>query len=118
MELLINELMKRGARARHARGQGLRRRRRSSPACTPGNVGERNTAFVLDYLKTERIPRGRKDVLDIYPRKVCFLPRSGKAMVKRAGEPAQRHDPASARASCRSKLRGIHVAATGRTLLS
>jgi chemotaxis protein CheD len=22
-------------------------------------------------------------VLDIYPRKVCFLPRSGKAMVKR-----------------------------------
>ncbi len=24
-----------------------------------------------------------KDVLDIYPRKVCFLPHSGKAMVKR-----------------------------------
>jgi chemotaxis protein CheD len=24
-----------------------------------------------------------KDVLDIYPRKVCFLPASGKAMVKR-----------------------------------
>ena len=47
------------------------------------NVGERNTAFVLEYLKTERIPVVSKDVLDIYPRKVCFLPFSGKAMVKR-----------------------------------
>ncbi len=47
------------------------------------NVGERNTAFVMEYLKTERIPVVSKDVLDIYPRKVCFLPHSGKAMVKR-----------------------------------
>jgi two-component system chemotaxis response regulator CheB len=47
------------------------------------NVGERNTQFVLNYLQTERIPVVSKDVLDIYPRKVCFLPASGKAMVKR-----------------------------------
>jgi chemotaxis protein CheD len=47
------------------------------------NVGERNTAFVLDYLHTERITVVSKDVLDIYPRKVCYLPASGKAMVKR-----------------------------------
>jgi len=47
------------------------------------NVGERNTTFVMEYLKTERIPVVSKDVLDIYPRKVCFLPHSGKAMVKR-----------------------------------
>ena len=47
------------------------------------NVGERNTAFVLEYLRTERITVVSKDVLDIYPRKVCFLPHSGKAMVKR-----------------------------------
>jgi chemotaxis protein CheD len=47
------------------------------------NVGERNTSFVLDYLRTERIPVLSKDVMDIYPRKVCFLPASGKAMVKR-----------------------------------
>jgi chemotaxis protein CheD len=46
-------------------------------------VGERNTQFVMDYLKTERITVVSKDVLDIYPRKVCFLPASGKAMVKR-----------------------------------
>ncbi len=47
------------------------------------NVGERNTQFVIDYLQTERIPVVSKDVMDIYPRKVCFLPHSGKAMVKR-----------------------------------
>ena len=47
------------------------------------NVGERNTAFVTEFLNTERIPIVSKDVLDIYPRKVCFLPASGKAMVKR-----------------------------------
>jgi chemotaxis protein CheD len=47
------------------------------------NVGERNTKFVLDYLRTERISVVSKDVMDIYPRKVCFLPASGKAMVKK-----------------------------------
>ena len=50
---------------------------------TSMNIGERNTAFVVDYLKTERIPIMSKDVLGIHPRKVCFLPASGKAMVKR-----------------------------------
>jgi chemotaxis protein CheD len=47
------------------------------------NVGERNTKFVLDFLQTERIPVVSKDVMEVYPRKVCFLPASGKAMVKR-----------------------------------
>jgi chemotaxis protein CheD len=47
------------------------------------NVGERNTGFVLDYLRTERIPVVSKDVLGVHPRKVCLLPASGKAMVKR-----------------------------------
>ena len=47
------------------------------------NVGERNTKFVMEFLAMERIPIVSKDVLDIYPRKVCYLPASGKAMVKR-----------------------------------
>ena len=34
-------------------------------------------------LATERIAVVSKDVMDVYPRKVCFLPHSGKAMVKR-----------------------------------
>jgi len=82
MELLINELMKRGA----SRGS-LEAKVFGGGAVIAGmssiNVGERNTTFVLDYLRTERIPVLSKDVMDIYPRKVCFLPASGKAMVKR-----------------------------------
>jgi len=82
MELLINEMMKRGA----AR-QTLEAKVFGGGAVISGmntlNVGERNTHFVVDYLKTERIPIVSKDVMDIYPRKVCFLPASGKAMVKR-----------------------------------
>jgi chemotaxis protein CheD len=82
MELLIGELIKRGA----TRG-GMEAKIFGGGAVISGmntiNVGERNTAFVLDYLRTERISVVSKDVLDIYPRKVCFLPASGKAMVKR-----------------------------------
>ena len=82
MELLINEMMKRGASRLTMEAKIF-----GGGAVISGmntiNVGERNTAFVLDYLKTERITVVSKDVLDIYPRKVCFLPASGKAMVKR-----------------------------------
>ena len=82
MELLINELMKRGA-ARHSLEAKVFGGGQVISGMSTMNVGERNTAFVIDYLKTERIPIMSKDVLDIYPRKVCFLPASGKAMVKR-----------------------------------
>jgi chemotaxis protein CheD len=47
------------------------------------NVGERNTQFVQNYLSAERIPIVSEDVLDIHPRKVCFFPITGKALVKR-----------------------------------
>ena len=82
MELLINEMMKLGASRTSLEakvfggGQVIQ-------GMESMNVGERNTRFVLDYLKTEHIPVISKDVLDVYPRKVCFLPASGKAMVKR-----------------------------------
>ncbi len=82
MELLINEMMKRGATRGNLEAKVFGGGQVISGMNTI-NVGERNTRFVLDYLKTERIPVVSKDVLDIYPRKVCFLPASGKAMVKR-----------------------------------
>jgi chemotaxis protein CheD len=82
MELLINELLRRGA----ARGaleakvfggaqvlQGMHRL----------NIGERNTDFVFEYLRTERIAVVSQDVRGTCPRKVCFLPASGRALVKR-----------------------------------
>ncbi|HEY9066897.1 MAG TPA: chemoreceptor glutamine deamidase CheD [Burkholderiaceae bacterium] len=82
MELLINELLKRGA-ARHSLEAKVFGGGQVISGMNTMNVGERNTHFVTEYLKTERIPIVSKDVLDIYPRKVCFLPASGKAMVKR-----------------------------------
>ena len=82
MELLINELLKRGATRATLEAKVFGGGQVISGMSTM-NVGERNTNFVLDYLRTERITVVSKDVLDIYPRKVCFLPASGKAMVKR-----------------------------------
>ncbi len=82
MEKLINALLKLGARRGSLEakvfggGQVL-------SGMTTMNIGERNTQFAMDFLKTERIPVVSSDVLDIYPRKVAFLPVSGKAMVKR-----------------------------------
>ena len=82
MELLINEMMKRGASRGSMEAKVFGGGQVISGMNTL-NVGERNTQFVIDYLKTERIPILSKDVLGIHPRKVCFLPASGKAMVKR-----------------------------------
>lgn len=82
MELLINEMMKLGARRETLQakifggGQVMHN-------FTTLNVGERNTRFVQNYLATERIPIVSEDVLDIHPRKVVFFPVTGKAMVKR-----------------------------------
>ena len=82
MEVLINEMMKQGAQRSTMEAKVFGGGQVIS-GMTTMNVGERNTTFVLDYLKAEHIPVVSKDVLDIYPRKVCFLPASGKAMVKR-----------------------------------
>ena len=82
MELLINEMLKSGA-SRATLEAKVFGGGQVIAGMDSMNVGERNTAFVLDYLKTERIPVVSKDVLDIYPRKVCLMPRCGKAMVKR-----------------------------------
>ena len=88
MELLINEMLKMGASRLTLEAKVF-----GGGAVISGmntiNVGERNTAFVMEYLKTERIPVVSKDVLEIYPRKVCFFPHSGKAMVKRLAPPTR-----------------------------
>ena len=82
MELLINEMLKQGA-TRATMEAKVFGGGQVIDGMTSMNIGERNTEFVTDYLKTERIPIVSKDVLGIHARKVCFLPASGKAMVKR-----------------------------------
>jgi chemotaxis protein CheD len=82
MEILINDLLKAGARREHLEakvfGGGAVLR-----GFTAMNVGERNAAFVTDFLKTERIPVLASDLNDIYPRKVYFFPKTGKVLVKK-----------------------------------
>ena len=82
MELLINEMMKLGARRETLQAK-IFGGAQVMHNFTTLNVGERNTRFVQDYLATERIPVVSEDVLDIYPRKVVFFPATGKVMVKR-----------------------------------
>lgn len=82
MELMLNEMIKLGARretlqARVFGGATLK------AGVNAVHVGERSASFVRDYLAAERIPVVAQDVLDIHPRKVCFFPVTGKALVKR-----------------------------------
>jgi chemotaxis protein CheD len=81
MEILVNELLKLGAaRSRlEAKVFGGGAVLKNMTEC---NVGARNAAFVLDYLKAERIPVVSKDLGDTCPRKVLYVPGTGRAMVK------------------------------------
>ncbi|MCK7498995.1 MAG: hypothetical protein MZW92_57165 [Comamonadaceae bacterium] len=58
-----------------------------------------------------------KDVLDIYPRKVCFLPASGKAMVKRLA-PTNDRGAGGAGARCRGAAAPAGHAAAARSTCS
>ena len=82
MEVIVNELLKRGALRRNLEakvfGGGAVLKN-----MTESNVGARNVAFVLDYLKAERIPVVGQDLGDVCPRKICYLPHQGRALVKR-----------------------------------
>lgn len=82
MEILINHLMKMGARksALEAKvfGGG-----RVMASLTSSQVGERNSKFVMDFLNTEGIQVAAKDLLDVYPRKIYYFPTSGRVLVKK-----------------------------------
>lgn len=82
MEILINDLLKSGARRENLEakvfggGNVLR-------GFVAINVGERNAQFVKKYLAAEKIPIVAEDLIDIYPRKVYFFPRTGRVLVKK-----------------------------------
>ena len=82
MEVLINQLLKNGARRENLEakifggGNVLR-------SFTAMNVGERNATFVKKFLKNEGIRVTGEDLNDIYPRKVYFFPKTGKVLVKK-----------------------------------
>jgi chemotaxis protein CheD len=81
MEIMINELLKMGAKRNYLEakvfggGNVLR-------GFTVNNVGQTNAAFVIEYLRKEGIKIVAQDMLDIYPRKVYYFPRSCRVLVK------------------------------------
>jgi len=82
MEMLINHLIKLGARRSNFEakvfggGNVLR-------GFTVANVGARNADFVLEFLHAEKIEIAAEDLLDIYPRKVYYFPKTGRALIKK-----------------------------------
>jgi chemotaxis protein CheD len=82
MEILINQLLKMGARRQNLEakvfGGG-----NVIKGFTVTNVGERNASFVREFLRTEKISIVAEDLLDIYPRKVYFFPETGRVLVKK-----------------------------------
>ncbi|MDP3087350.1 MAG: chemoreceptor glutamine deamidase CheD [Methylotenera sp.] len=82
MEVLINQLLRNGARRENLEakifggGNVLK-------SFTTMNVGDRNAIFVRKFLKEERIRVTSEDLLDIYPRKVYYFPKSGRVLVKK-----------------------------------
>lgn len=108
MELLINEMLKRGARRERLEakvfggGNVLK-------SFTTNQVGTRNAEFVLDYLATERIPILARDLGGIHPRKVCFFAATGRALVKQLPH-AHGADVVAEESAYSSRLRSMPVA--------
>lgn len=82
MEILINELLKAGARRERLEakvfggGAVLDQMRQL-------NIGERNAEFVLDYLRTEHIPVLAQDLRGEQARRVHYFPRTGQVLMRR-----------------------------------
>lgn len=82
MEVLINELLRNGAKRENLEakifggGNVLR-------SFTTNNVGDRNASFVRKFLRDEGIKVTGEDLLDIFPRKVYYFPKTGKVLVKK-----------------------------------
>ena len=82
MEILINHLLKLGAR-KHQLEAKVFGGGRVMASLSSSMVGERNARFVIDFLATEGIRLAAKDLLDVHPRKVYFFPDTGRVLVKR-----------------------------------
>jgi chemotaxis protein CheD len=80
MEHMINDILKHGGERRNLEvkifggGQII-------SAMT--DIGRRNVEFVLNYLQTEGLGVAKRDVGDIFPRKILYFPASGRVRMKK-----------------------------------
>lgn len=82
MEVLINQLMRKGAKRENLEAKIFGGGNVLSGFKT-NMVGDRNATFVKRYLKDEGIKITSEDLLDVFPRKVYYFPKTGKVMVKK-----------------------------------
>jgi len=84
MELLINQMLKLGARRNRLVAKVF-----GGGSVLDGmdalNIGNQNGAFVPEFVREEGISLVARDLYDICPRKVYFFARTGKVLVKRLG---------------------------------
>lgn len=82
LEVLINDLLKAGARRERLEakvfGGGA-----VLANMTTLNIGDRNAEFVLRYLKTEEIRVAAQDLRGPHARRVSYFPQTGLALVRR-----------------------------------
>lgn len=89
MEVLINELLKQGARREHLEAKVFGGANVLS-SITTCDVGIRNAEFVRQYLAYEQIPIVAEDLGDVCPRKIVFFPNSGRVLVMRLSKALNR----------------------------
>jgi chemotaxis protein CheD len=82
MDVLIRELLRAGARRERLQAKVFGGAAVLANMTTL-NIGDRNADFVLRYLETERIAVAAQDLRGPHARRVCLLPHSGKAVVRK-----------------------------------
>ena len=80
MEILINEILKNGG---HRQNLEVKITGGGRMLANMSDIGRRNIDFVRKFLATEGLEVAAEDLGDIYPRKVCYMPATGKLRVKR-----------------------------------
>jgi chemotaxis protein CheD len=80
MEMLINEILKRGGRKDRLEAKVFGGGKIYDGAM---DIGAKNAAWALDYLERESVPLLKANVGDVCPRKVYFFTDSGKVLLKK-----------------------------------
>lgn len=82
MELLINEIMKRGGDRRRLRAKVFGGAKVLNVNSEALNIGQRNARFVLEFLESEQIEVAAKCLGGDCGLRVQFYPHTGKALIK------------------------------------
>jgi len=84
MDMLLKEVLRAGARRERLQAKVFGGGAVLSHMTTL-NIGDRNADFVLQFLREQGIAVAAQDLRGSHARRVCFMPATGKAVVRRLG---------------------------------